>query len=214
MRIKPLLLSAVILLIFSIPSFAQGVGTGCDISGTWYGGNDPAFQYLWTISPMAGGRYSSVVQPGFDNHPFGYITWSTWSGELIKINARTYDQQAMSYWVWDLQKPELLPPGVNPTLPEVDIVRSRVKLLDCNTLTNTIDVYAGYYNFTPEKIPFVTPADVDYLRVLYPGITTLVETYHRMPTACPTCPFSAAAGGAAPATMLKSPALGPKSPTH
>jgi hypothetical protein len=196
MRIRSLLLGAVILLLFSIPGFAQGVGTSCDISGTWYGGSDPAYQYLWTISPMAGGRYNSLVQPGFDNRPFGYITWSNWSGEILKIDARTYDQYAMSYFVW---APGSAPEGVDGTLPEVDIVRSRIRLVDCNTLTNSIDVYAGYYNFTPEKTPFVTPVDFDFLAG---GV--LVETYHRMPTACPACPFPAAVSSATAAMMPKS----------
>lgn len=202
------LLSAALLMVNAPAAFAQGVGTSCEISGTWYGGSDPTFQYLWTISPMAGGRYNSVIQPGFDNRPFGYITWTSWTGELLKIDARTYDGYAMSYWVWDPAAAAAA--GVDATLPEVDIVRGRVQLIDCNTLTNSIDVYAAYFSFTPPKIPFVTPPDVDWLQFLNPGVTTLVETYHRMPTACPACPFPAAVSSASPAMMPKPPKPGPK----
>jgi len=166
-------------------STAQGFGNNCDISGTWYGGSD--YQYLWTFTPMAAGRYYSLTQPGFDNHPFGYITWTNWAGELRKTGARTYSSYGMSYWVWDPDA--AVAAGVDSTLPEVDIVHSTVKMIDCNTFTSTIDIYAGYFSFTPEKTPFVTPPDVDWLQVLYPGVT-LVETYHRMPTACPNCPFT------------------------
>jgi hypothetical protein len=168
-------------------SAAQGFGNNCncDISGTWYGGSD--YQYLWTFTPMAAGRYYSLTQPGFDNHPFGYITWTSWAGELRKTGARTYTSYGMSYWVWDPDAAAAA--GVDPTLPEVDIVHSTVKMIDCDTFTSTIDVYAGYFSFTPEKTPFVTPPDVDWLQVFYPGVT-LVETYHRMPTACPNCPIA------------------------
>jgi hypothetical protein len=204
------LLAILVFAAVAVPCGAQGVGNGCDISGTWYGGSDPAYQYLWTITPMAAGRYNSVVQPGFDNRPFGYVTWTTWAGEVTKINARTYDQHAMSYWVW---APGAAPPEVDPTLPEVDIVRSRIQLVDCNTLTNSIDVYAGYFSFTPAKIPFVTPPDIDWLQVLYPGVTILVETYHRMPTACPTCPFPSPTSRAVPAVAQKPFEPGSKPPT-
>ena len=172
-------------------SAAQGFGNNCDISGTWYGGSDPQYQYLWTFSPVAAGRYYSLTQPGFDNHPFGYITWTNWSGELRKTGARTYTSFSMSYWVWDPEAAAAA--GVDSTLPEVDIVHSTVKMIDCDTFTSTIDVYAGYFSFTPEKTPFVTPPDIDWLQVLYPGVTTLVETYHRMPTACPNFPFAGTA---------------------
>lgn len=190
MRNRQILLAILVLLAVAvaIPCSAQGVGKSCDISGTWYGGSDPAFQYLWTITPLNAGRYSSVTQPGFDNRPFGYITWTNWTGEITRVDARTYDSYGMSYWVW---APGAAPDGVNAALPEVDIVHSRLRLVDCNTMTSTIDLYAGYFSFTPEKTPFVTPPDVDWLQVLYPGVTTLMETYHRMPT---TLRFSTAGG--------------------
>jgi hypothetical protein len=173
-----------------VPCGAQGVGKSCDISGTWYGGSDPAFQYLWTITPTGAGRYSVLYQPGFDNRPFGYVTWTTWAGEVVKIDARTYDAYGMSYWVW---APGAAPAGVDETLPEVDIVHSRVQLIDCNTLTASLDVYAGYFSFTPAKTPFVTPPDIDWLQILYGG-ATVVETYHRMPTTLAPLPPAATAG--------------------
>jgi hypothetical protein len=110
-----------IFLLVSVPAVAQGIGNSCDISATWYGGSDPHLQYLWTITPIGAGRYYSVTQPGFDNHPFGYINWSNWTGEVTKIGSRTYDSYGMSYWVWD-PATNMAPPGVDLTLPEVDIV--------------------------------------------------------------------------------------------
>ena len=200
MRAKSPLLIALILLVFSVPGYAQGVGTSCDISGTWYGASDPAFQYLWTIGPAAGGRYTSIIQPGFDNQQFGFRSWTTWSGEITRIDARTFDSSAMSYWV------------SSPTdLPEVDIVHGRIRLVDCNTLTHTIDTYAGYLSFAPEKTPFVTPPDLNFLQILFnPPVTTLVETYRRMPTACPVCPLPTAPGVSAPTAPKKPSKPGPK----
>jgi hypothetical protein len=182
MRTKSLLLAAATVLTFSAPALAQGSGNTCDISGTWYGGGDPQFQYLLTITPIAAGRYYSNAQPGFDNHPAGYVSWTNWTGEATRTGGRTFDLYEMSYWTWDPDAAAAA--GVDPTLPEVDAVRGRVQLVDCNTMTITIDVYAVYFSFTPDKTPFVTPPDLD---VLQGG--TIVETYHRMPTACPACPY-------------------------
>jgi hypothetical protein len=54
-------------------------------------------------------------------------------------------------------------------------------MIDCDTFRNTIDLWSAYFAFTPgpDRIPFLTPADVNYLDIL--GVTTIVETYHRVP---------------------------------
>ena len=202
MRFRHFLSATILILIISVPGFAQGAGNSCDLSGTWYGGSDPHFQYLSTLSSMGAGRYSSTYQLAADVHPFGYVARTTWTGEAFKTGPRTYEQYAMSYWIWDpaaaAEFGQLMGITIDPTLPEVDIVRGRLELVDCNTLTNTIDVYAAYFNFTPDKAPFVTTPDIDFL---VGG--SIVETYHRMPLACPECPFASTMSSATAAPAWK-----------
>lgn len=177
MRIRSMLIGTAVFLAIAIPGFAQGVGTNCDISGTWYGGSDPNTPYLWTMTPMAGGRYSSVAQQAF---PFSlmpqYAGVTNWSIDVNKLNAREYEAYGMSYWVYrwaDLNQPQL---------PELDVVRSHIQFVDCNTIKNTIDVFVVYFAFDSATMtPFVTPADVDVLAEFNDG-APIVETYHRMPT--------------------------------
>jgi hypothetical protein len=154
-------------IVVAVPCAAQGVGNNCDISGTWYGGSDPQYQYLWSLTPVGAGRYYSSIQNGYDVRPFGMAAASAWVGEAIKSGHKTFDTYLMSYWI----------PDVAGALPEVDIVHSRVEFIDCNTFTSTIDVFGAYYSFTPARTPFVTPLDLDFLAG---GV--IVETYHRMPT--------------------------------
>ncbi|HTQ55137.1 MAG TPA: hypothetical protein VMI94_11795 [Bryobacteraceae bacterium] len=44
-------------------------------------------------------------------------------------------------------------------------------------------------------MPFVTIPDFNYLEMM--GVESIVETYYRMPTSCPSCPFSGAAAKSA-----------------
>jgi hypothetical protein len=192
MRLRSLLLGTAVFLAIAVPAFAQGVGNNCDISGTWYGGSDPASPYLWTITPMAGGRYSSVAQQAY---PFSlipqYAGTTNWSIDIMKVNARKYEGYGMSYWVYRWT-------GLDqPQLPELDVVRSRLRLVDCNTIENTIDVFVVYFSFDSMSMtPFVTPPDLDILAEYTEG-EPIVETYRRMPTSCPACPFPSASGAAA-----------------
>jgi hypothetical protein len=177
MRIKSLMLGTVLFVATAAPGFAQGVGTNCDISGTWYGGSDPNAPYLWTMTPMAGGRYSSVAQQAY---PFSlmpqYAGTTNWSIDVNKVNAREYEAYGMSYWIYRWASLE------QPQLPELDIVRSHIRLVDCNTIKNTIDVFVVYFAFDSTSMtPFVTPADLDVLAELNGG-APIEETYHRMPT--------------------------------
>jgi hypothetical protein len=203
MRIKSVLFAALVLLLSSVPGHSQGVGNGCDISGTWYGGGDPHFQYLWSTTPMGAGRYHFVGPLGFDYHLFGYVHATPWDGEAIKSGSKTFDVYAISYWLWDPVAAAAFDPTIDPSLPEVDIVRSRVTFIDCDTFTNTVDVYGAYFNFTPEKTPFVTPVDMNYL----PG-GPITETYHRMPTTLAGFP-PAVASSRAGAVRLPEPSTPP-----
>jgi hypothetical protein len=201
MRIRPLLFAAAILLLLSVPGVAQGLGDNCDLSGTWYGGSDPHFQYLWSNTPVGAGRYYSSIQLGFDYHQLGYVHATPWAGETIKTGSKTFDVYGISYWLWDPAAAALFDPGIDPSLPEVDIVRSRVTLIDCNTMTNTVDVYGAYFNFTPGTTPFVTPVDMDFL----PN-GPITETYHRMPTTLAGLQPAVAAATVSAAPAFKPPA--------
>jgi hypothetical protein len=199
MRIRSLLFTALILLLFSVPGYPQGVGNDCDISGTWYGGSDPNYQYLASFAPLGAGRYSFSAQNGYDVRPIfpGYVAATAWVGEAVKMGRNTFDTYLMSYWI----------PG-GTSLPEVDIAHSRVEFIDCNTFTSTIDVFGAYLSFTPDKTPFVTPVDLDFL---VGG--TIVETYHRMPTTLTgfQSAVASARAGAARAAERPKPPVAPSS---
>jgi hypothetical protein len=187
----------------AVPCGAQGVGASCDISGTWYGGSNPNWPYLWTITPMGGGRYSSIAANAYPTSQLpGYNSTTNWSIELLKVDARTFDAYGMSYFVYqwaDINTGEL---------PEVDIAQP-ARHVDCNTMVSTIDVYAFYWRFDSVSMtPFVTPPDFDVL-----AGNVLVETYHRMPTACPACPFPSTTSSAAPAVAQKPLKPGSEPPT-
>jgi hypothetical protein len=205
MRIRSVLIGTAVALAIAVPGFAQGAGNDCDISGSWYGGSDPASPYLWTMTPMVAGRYSSVAQQAF---PFSlmpqYAGTTNWSIDIRKINAREYEAYGMSYWTYRWA-------GLDqPQLPELDIVRSRLRLVNCNTIENTIDVFVVYFAFDSTSMtPFVTPPDLDILAE-FTGGNPIVETYHRMPTSCPACPFTPAAVAAAQTPARQPARPGPK----
>ena len=155
----------------------------------------------------AGGRWPLLprqAQNGYDVRPIppGYVAATAWVGETAKSGGRTFDSYLMSYWLWD--PAAAAEAGLDRSLPEVDIVHSRIRFIDCDTFTATIDVFGAYFAFTPDKTPFVTPPDADYLF----GGPPIVETYHRMPTSLrhmtapstPPRPAVAAAGASAAPT--------------
>lgn len=191
MRIRSLLFTASFLLLFSVPGFPQGVGNSCDISGTWYGGSDPAFPYLLSFTPVGAGRYYSSGQNGYDVHQFGYSAATAWVGETIKNGSTTFDSYIMSYWITE-----------GAPLPELDIVHSRITFIDCDTFTSTIDIFGGYFSFTPDRTPFVTPPDLSFL-----SGGPIIETYHRMPTT-----LTGLQTGVPPARPTAAPKPGPPTP--
>lgn len=168
MRNRLVLLAALVLaaVAVAVPCGAQGAGRSCDLSGSWYGGSDPAYPYLASFTPVGAGRYYSSFQNGYDARLFGYSSATAWVGETIQKGSKTFDSYIMSYWILE-----------GASLPEVDIVHSRITFIDCNTFTSTIDVFSAYFSFTPDKTPFVTAPDFSYL-----SGGPIVETYHRIPT--------------------------------
>jgi hypothetical protein len=224
-RVAVLAILVIAAFALAIPCGAQGVGikggdskggsSGCDITGTWYGGSNPQYQYLLSMTPTGAGRYFSSFQNGYDVHPIppGYVAATAWVGETIKKGGKTFDSYIMSYWLWDPAAAAAA--GLDPTLPEVDIVHSRIEFNDCDTFTSTIDVFGAYFSFTPDKTPFVTPLDASYL---IDG--PIVETYHRMPTtlhrmtAPPRPQPAVAAPGASVPPASKSPTIPAAAPAE
>ncbi len=218
-RVAVLAILVIAAFTLAIPCGAQGVGnkggdskggdSSCDLTGTWYGGSNPQYPYLVSMTPTGPGRYFSSFQNGYDVHPVPpgyYVAATAWVGETIKKGSKTFDSYIMAYWLWDSATAAAA--GLDPSLPEVDIVHSRIKFIDCNTFTSTIDVFSAYLSFTPDKTPFVTPPDFSYL----PPEGLIVETYHRMPTTLHNMTAASARPQPAVAAPGPSAALASKSP--
>jgi hypothetical protein len=159
---------------------AHGTGGGCDVSGTWQNAG-----YLLTVTPIAAGRYQIRFSFGYDPTADGiYLKVTDYVGEMSKARGQTYEAHSISYWAWNPKSPDVRP-GVDLKYSEIDAVRARVYLEDCNTLMNLIDTLWVYFptDENPNPKPFVAPPDIDLLQgATYP------ERYYRMPTACPLCP--------------------------
>jgi len=158
-------------LAFAVPAGAQGLGSGCDISGTWFGGSEGHPPYQFTIWPIGAGRYGAMAQPALGVPPRADGAWTNWTGELVK-SGQQFDSYMIQFWV-----------SAPPEVAEIDAVHSRMQLVDCNTIKNTVDVYGVYVPYRPEVVPFVDPFDFDIMAYLAAelGMTAIEETYHRMP---------------------------------
>jgi hypothetical protein len=191
---KFFVISSALLMLVAFPVPAQILSPGnvsspsanpanCNLAGTWYGGSDPAYSYLWSFVPSAQGRFFSTAELAgagvVDPSVWGYIWTTAWNGETVKSGPATYESWSIQYLIWD--PAAAAEAGVDSSSPELDVVHSTMQFLDCNTLISTVDYYGGYFAFdSATETPFITPVDVDWLDVY--GVTTLVETYHRMPT--------------------------------
>lgn len=171
-----------VLLVLAIPAFAsdadrpiEETATPCSLAGAWYGGSDPTFPYAWTMNPINGNSLTTYAEIAAVGSTFGYAELYPWHGVAQRTAAGTWE-----WWgyCFALLQPELAEElGVDPTLPEFDIVHAVIEFVDCNTITSTIDVFGWYYNFKFDRTPFVDPVDFS---ALGEG-ETLVETYHRLP---------------------------------
>ena len=156
-----------------VSGFAQNLQgpNNCSPVGTWYGGSD--VKYVLTITPAAGERFSVKAEVVLDMATIGVLGWTSWSGEFGKVSAGSYVGQYISMYTSSSEVP---PP---PSAYELDAVRGWMRFIDCNNIKITYDFYGLYFDLN--KIPYVDPPD---LSVDPSGI---LETYHRMPTTCPTC---------------------------
>ena len=170
------------------PDLSSENSKGCDPSGTWYGGSgDMSFPYKLSIEPMRGGRYSVMFEQAISYADFGLIGWTAWTGEMTLRPGQKYELFAVAFFVIS---PDLAP-SYGGSL-DIDATHATVEFSDnCNVIQHTIDTYIGYIPWTAEKVPFVTNTDWNWLELI--GLEAIVETYYRMPTVCPNCPFAGAA---------------------
>ncbi len=168
-------------------NFSSEPSHQCNPAGTWYGGSNSQFAYQFTITPVAEplgiGRYNTMAQQALDLPALGLVAATSWTGTMEKRGA-TYKAYIMAMYKLTPEFAALV--GADPALPEVDVVRGHIKLVDCNTLTASWNVYYVYFNFDAvagDKVPFVTAPDIDVLG----GAGEIVETYHRLSSDCPTC---------------------------
>ncbi|MGD0578440.1 MAG: hypothetical protein ABSC08_05880 [Bryobacteraceae bacterium] len=162
----------------------SGHDRACELAGTWYGGSDMTVPYQFTAIPMGDGRHSMRFQQAIDYLSLGFLWVTDWTGEAVRVRGQKYRVHAVAFYVNGPVNAQQLGGSL-----EMDGVISTMEFSDdCNTITNTIDTFIGYIPWTEEKEPFVTDPDYNWLEVI--GIETLVETYHRMPTAGLNGPFA------------------------
>lgn len=171
-------------LLFAVTLFADdyeldSFGTArCTVTGTWIGGSDPATPYMMTIAPAGGGRYTAIFQLAVPAMFEPYLGITTWSGDVVRVEAGKYEVWAVLIAVWD--PVWAAANGIDPSLPELHAVHSAIQFTDCNAVTNTIDLYEGYlnFNYSTGMVPFVTPPDWSALT----DGATIDEVYYRVPS--------------------------------
>lgn len=188
------LIAAVVLSVSAAAAEPDHLQKTCDLTGTWYGGSNPYIAWQLHISRTADGGYSASFQQALKWADFGVYSTTGFAGRIEK-SGRQFKASAMGMYRLTEEAADSL--GVDPGLPEVDVVSGRAEFLTCDTLKFTWNVYYVYYNFDAvagDKIPFVTPPDIDII-ALAGG--PLEETYHRLSPPRPTC-------GAAESTGMSS----------
>jgi hypothetical protein len=187
---KKCLLAMTMFVLVAAPCWAQGYGRTCDPTGVWLGGSDPNVPfYKLTVGPESDGRYSVTYQilpnPGMYYSSYtgelrkdgghGYTGWAVASFEVNQFSIDFYGQFGIVLTPDDFSK------------AEIDAVRERVVMLDCDTLQGTIDWFGWYVPMTNSKIPFVTQPQIEAIGDLYGG--PIVEIYRRVSgDNCPVCP--------------------------
>ncbi len=186
--------------LMAIPCVAQGTGTtaGCNISGTWYGGSPdaPSPYYQGVITSIGANRFSALFQFVPEIQSLGYLHGTNWTGEFSKTDPHSYSGMLFSMYHIDGTKMAAFPPGVDPTLPELDVIQiNNVEILDCDTIKFTYGILVVYYNLTYDIKPLETvPVEPSFTLTFDPP---MVEVYHRMSTSVPESFVSATVSSAA-----------------
>ncbi len=197
MRANILLVCTFVFLLFSIPCFSQGVGTnaGCNLAGTWYGGDPdtaPFPYYRLNITPISADHFSITAQLVLEIQSVGYLNATDWTGDLYRSGPHSWNGMMIQMLQFN---PASAPEGVDASLPEVDFIHiQKVEFLDCNTFGISYDVVAVYFNalYTNMSDPMVTPPNP-------PGFVfdpMLTEVYHRIPSSVSDSVFASAAKSA------------------
>jgi len=167
----------------------SGTNANCTLAGTWYGGSpDAGFPYYhMTLTPLTSSSFSTRGQYDSEIGSLGYLHATDWTGDLTQNGKKTFRGFIMSMWQWDPAS-NLLPPGVDAALPEMDFIPYNVEFLDCNSFKGTIHHWYVYFNFTNDIKPLSKQSrPPDLVMDFDPPI---VEIYHRAPNSCPGCPFA------------------------
>ena len=178
----------VFLVVAALPCLAQygSVINNCTIEGTWYGGSTVAYQ-LTVIPSTPAGHYSFIFDPMYVDPQVPMAAKVT--GELVK-HGDVYEGSMF------LLGGGNQPPGPNYKMPDIIVGWNSMRLLDCNTIKNTIPFFGMYFgagiwqpgtpwtgiNWLRGKVPLLDPPDVDMIPVLTGDVKPIVETYHRVST--------------------------------
>src|SRR5437660_5801808 len=122
--------------LLSIPSFASQSAKACSPAGVWFGGSD--YKYMMTVRPVTGDKFAIRYEADFANNAFGYMAWTSWSGELKRQNNGRYIAQIISMYTTSTELP---PPDSSY---ELDAVRESLELTDCDNIKATIYFFSGY----------------------------------------------------------------------
>jgi len=139
------------------PLLAGGVGNQCGLAGTWWGQNfEYEQEYLVTIVPIGGGRFSAVVEGVNDFPP--YEKFTSWRGEAIKTGSDTFAWNQILFGT-----------VLGAEVPDIFAVRGEIDLVDCDHFDASFTfgaVYAwGQVPFVDEPLLELPPSSASYTRM-------------------------------------------------
>jgi hypothetical protein len=136
------------------PCLAQrtegGGAPACSPEGTWYGSNSLGENYLFSVTPTGGGRFTAVAEGLLDRT---YCLEATgWRGELVRTGPR-------SYWLRQI----LLCDSAIPNLPGLLLwaAEGEVVMTSCDHFDATLDNVGAYF-WGFGAVPFVDPFDIPF----------------------------------------------------
>jgi hypothetical protein len=160
---------------------SDGPKRACDLAGTWYGGSIVAY-HMTIIPAVARDHYTVFAEGMYKNSVMNTV----YTGSVTKKHNR-FEGPLMQL---STQDPAFLgPPEKIGATPDINAVWSLMKLVDCNTIQNTIPFFGIYFGgpigesgivwVPPGKIPLLDPPDFNLL-IPITGGAPIRETYHRL----------------------------------